>query len=122
MTAITVFVLVLRPVTAIAWVRQLGRQRLGCRGCNIGVEHRRGSRRPDTVYVNLLQEQIIPNFEKVQKWRVAPNDGAHVLDALVQPPKDVEDENPYVVASDLTDLPFSLVLCLFGLIAYVFPL
>jgi hypothetical protein len=26
--------------------------------------------------------------------RVAPNDGAHVLEVLVQPPKDVEDEDP----------------------------
>jgi hypothetical protein len=26
--------------------------------------------------------------------RVASNDGAHVLEALVQPPKDVEDEDP----------------------------
>jgi hypothetical protein len=43
--------------------------------------------------VKLLREQIIPNVEEVQKWRVAPNDGAHVLEALVQPPKDVEDED-----------------------------
>jgi cytoskeletal protein CcmA (bactofilin family) len=33
--------------------------------------------------VKLLQEQIIPNFEEVQKTRVAPNDGAHMLEALV---------------------------------------
>jgi hypothetical protein len=46
--------------------------------------------------VKLLQEQVIPNFEDVQKWRVAPNDGAHVLEALVQPLKDVEDEDPVV--------------------------
>jgi hypothetical protein len=44
----------------------------------------------------LLLEQIIPNFEEVRKWRVAPNDGAHVLEALVQPPKNVEDEDPIV--------------------------
>jgi hypothetical protein len=43
--------------------------------------------------MKLLQEQIIPNFEEVQEWRVAPNDGAHVLEALVQPPKYVEDED-----------------------------
>jgi hypothetical protein len=35
----------------------------------------------------------MPNFEEVQKWRVAPNDGAHVLEALVQPSKDVEDKD-----------------------------
>jgi hypothetical protein len=46
--------------------------------------------------VKLFQEQIILNFEKVQKWRVSLNDGAHVLEALVQPPNDVEDENPIV--------------------------
>jgi hypothetical protein len=70
------------------------RRRLGRRGRNVGIERRRGSRRPDTVHVNLLQQQIIPNFEEVQKWRVALNDGAHMLEALVQPPKDVEDEDP----------------------------
>jgi hypothetical protein len=43
--------------------------------------------------VKLLQEQIILNFGKVQKRRVASNVGAHVLKALVQPPKDVEDED-----------------------------
>jgi hypothetical protein len=43
--------------------------------------------------VNLLHEQIIPNFKKVWKWRVAPKDGAHMLKALVQPMKDVEDED-----------------------------
>jgi hypothetical protein len=46
--------------------------------------------------VKLLQEQIIPNFEEVREWRVAPNDGDNVLEALVQPPKDVEDEDPVV--------------------------
>jgi hypothetical protein len=81
-------------VAAIGRVRRRRRRRLGCRGRNIGVERRRGSRRPDTVHVNLFQELIFPNFEKVQKWRVALNDGAHVLEALVQPLKDVEDEDP----------------------------
>jgi hypothetical protein len=46
--------------------------------------------------VKLLQEQIIPNFEEVWKWWVEPNDGAHVLKTLVQPLKDVEDEDPVV--------------------------
>jgi hypothetical protein len=72
------------------------RRWLGRRGCNVGVERRRGSRRSGTVHVKLLQEQIIPNFEEVQKRRVAPNDGAHVLEALVQAPKDVENEDPVV--------------------------
>jgi hypothetical protein len=44
--------------------------------------------------VKLLQEQIILNLDDVRKWRVAPNDGAHVLEALLQPLKDVEDEDP----------------------------
>jgi hypothetical protein len=48
--------------------RWCGRQWLGHRGRSVGVEHR-------------------------QKWRVASNDGAHVLEVLVQPPKDVEDED-----------------------------
>jgi hypothetical protein len=96
MTAIAVFVVVLGPVATGAAVAVIGRARwrLDRRGCNVGVEHRWGSRRPGTVHVNLFQEQIIPNFEEVQKWRVAPNDVAHMLEALVQPPKDVEDEDP----------------------------
>jgi hypothetical protein len=46
--------------------------------------------------VKLLQKQIILNFEEVWKRRVALNDGADVLEALVQPPKDVEDEDPVI--------------------------
>jgi hypothetical protein len=91
------FVVVLSPVAsgaAIGWVRRCGRRWLGRRGRNIGVERHRGSRRPDTVHVKLLQEQIILNLDDVRKWRVAPNDGAHVLEALLQPLKDVEDEDP----------------------------
>jgi hypothetical protein len=74
MTAIMVFVVVLGPVAtctavaAIGRVRHRGRWRLGHWGRNVGVERRRGSRRPGTVHVNLLQEQIILNFEEVQKW------------------------------------------------------
>jgi hypothetical protein len=44
--------------------------------------------------VDLLQYQVVPNFEKVREWRVALNNGAHMLEALVQPPKNVEDEDP----------------------------
>jgi hypothetical protein len=101
-TAIAVFIVILGPVAtsatvaAMGWARWCGRRWLDRRGRNVGVECRQGSRRSDTVHVKLLQEQIIPNFEKVQKRRVAPNDGAHVLKALVQPPKDVEDENPII--------------------------
>jgi hypothetical protein len=99
-TAIAVFVVVLGPlatgvaVVIIGRARRRGRRWLGRQGCNIGVERRRGSRRPGTVHVKLLQEQIILNLEEVQKWRVAPNDGAHMLEALVQPLKDVKDEDP----------------------------
>jgi hypothetical protein len=96
-TAIAVFVVVLGPVAtgaAIGRVRRCGIRRLGRQGRNVGVERRRGSRRSGTVHLKLLQEQIIPNLEKVRKWRVAPNDGAHVFEALVQPLKDVEDEDP----------------------------
>jgi hypothetical protein len=97
-----VFVVILGPVVtgaaiaAMVQARQRGRRRLGRRGCNVGVERRRGSWRPGTVHVKLLQEQIILNFEKVQKWRVVLNDRAHVLEALVQFLKDVEDEDPVV--------------------------
>jgi hypothetical protein len=99
-TAIVVCVIVLGlivigvAVFAIGWTRRCGRWWLVHRGCNVGVERRRGRQRPNTVHVNLLQEQIILNFEKVWKWWVAPNDGAHMLEALVQHPKDVEDEDP----------------------------
>jgi hypothetical protein len=60
-TVIMVFVVVLVliatsvMVSTIGCTRQLGRWWLGCRGCSVGVEHRRGSRRPGTVHVNLLQ-------------------------------------------------------------------
>jgi hypothetical protein len=101
-TAIAVFVVILGPVAtgaavaAMGWARRCGRWRLGHWGCSVGVEHYRGSRRTGTVQVTLLQEQIILNFKEVQEWRVALNDGAHVLKALVQPPKDVEDEDPVI--------------------------
>jgi hypothetical protein len=70
-TAIVVFVVILGPVATGATVAIMGRVRrrgrwwLGRRGHNVGVERRRGSRRPDIVHVKLLQEQIIPNFEEV---------------------------------------------------------
>jgi hypothetical protein len=70
-TAIAVFVVGLGPVATGAAVATMGQARrrggrwLSRRGCNVDVEHRQGSRRPGTVYVNLLQEHIIPNFEEV---------------------------------------------------------
>jgi hypothetical protein len=60
-TAIVVFVVVLvlvatgAAVSAIGRARRRGRRWLGRRGYRVGVERRRGSRRPDTIYVNLLQ-------------------------------------------------------------------
>jgi hypothetical protein len=57
-TTIADFVVVLGSVAAVAAIgraRRRGRRWLGCRGCNVGVERRRGSRRPGTVHVNLLQ-------------------------------------------------------------------
>jgi hypothetical protein len=72
-TAIAIFVVILGPVATGAAVATIGRARwrgrrwLGRRGCNIGVERRRGSRRSGTVHVKLLQERIILNFEKVWK-------------------------------------------------------
>jgi hypothetical protein len=62
MTAIAVFVVVLDPVATGATVavigraRRCGRRQLGRRGLNVGVERCRGSPRPGTVHVNLLQE------------------------------------------------------------------
>jgi hypothetical protein len=97
-TAIVAFVVILETIATGAAVAAMGRARrrgrrwLGRRGRNVGVEYW-GSRRPDTVHVELLQEQIILNLEEIQKWRVAPNDGAHMLEALVQPLKDVENED-----------------------------
>jgi hypothetical protein len=101
-TAIVVFVVILGPVAtgatvaAMGWARWRERRGLGLQGCNVGVERCRGNQRPGIVHLKLLQEQIIMNFEEVRKWQVALNDGAHVLEALVQPPKDVEDEDPVV--------------------------
>jgi hypothetical protein len=60
-TTIAIFVVVLVPVATGAavstngWARRLRRRWLGRRGCNVGVKHRRGSRRPDAVHVNLLR-------------------------------------------------------------------
>jgi hypothetical protein len=60
-TAIAVFIVVLVPVatsaavSAIGWTRRRERRWLGRRGRSVDVEHRRGSRRPGTVHVNLLQ-------------------------------------------------------------------
>jgi hypothetical protein len=59
--AIAVFVIVLISVATgvavftIGWERRRGRWWLGRRGRSLGVEHHRGSRRPGTVHVNLLQ-------------------------------------------------------------------
>jgi hypothetical protein len=59
-TTIAVFVVVLglvatgAAITTIRRARRHGRRWLGHRGCNVGVERRRGSRRPGTVHVKLL--------------------------------------------------------------------
>jgi hypothetical protein len=81
-------------VAASGWARRCGGRWLGCRGHSVGVEHRWGSRMTCTIHVDLLQYQVVLNFEKVRERRVAPNNGAHVLEALVQPSKNVEDEDP----------------------------
>jgi hypothetical protein len=101
-TAIAVFVVILGSVATGAIIATMGRARrrgrwwLGRRGHNVGVERRRGSRKPDTVHVKLLQEQIVLNFEEVRKWQVTPNNRAHVLEVLVQPPKNIEDDDPVI--------------------------
>jgi hypothetical protein len=72
-TAVAVFVVILgsvatsATVVAMGRVSRRGRWWLGRWGRNVGVERRWGSRRSSTVHVKLLQEQIIPNFEEVQK-------------------------------------------------------
>jgi hypothetical protein len=59
-TAIAVFVVILGPVVTGAAIATMGRARqrgrwwLGHRGCNVGVECRRGSRRSGTIHVKLL--------------------------------------------------------------------
>jgi hypothetical protein len=59
-TAIAVFIVILGlvatgvAVAAMGWARRRGRRWLGRRGCNVGVERRRGSQRPGTVHVKLL--------------------------------------------------------------------
>jgi hypothetical protein len=70
MTVIAVFVVILGWVVTGTAIAASGRAiwRLGRWGHNVGVERHRGNRRPGTVHVNLLQEQIISNFKKVQKW------------------------------------------------------
>jgi hypothetical protein len=61
-TSIAVFVVILGPVAtgvavvAMGWARRCGRRWIGHWGRNVGVEHHRGSQRPGTVYVKLLQE------------------------------------------------------------------
>jgi hypothetical protein len=71
-TAIVAFVVILETIATGAAVAAMGRARrrgrrwLGHRGRNVGVEYW-GSRRPDTVHVELLQEQIILNLEEIQK-------------------------------------------------------
>jgi hypothetical protein len=61
MTAVAVLVVVLVPVDTVAavatagWARRRGGWWPGCRGRNIGVEHRWGSRRTCTIHVDLLQ-------------------------------------------------------------------
>jgi hypothetical protein len=85
MIAIVIIVVVLVPVATVAAIaatgraRQHGGRRPECRGRNVGVERHRGSQRTCTIHV---------------ERRVAPDNGAHVLKALVQPPKNVEDEDP----------------------------
>jgi hypothetical protein len=60
-TAIAVFVVILGPIATDAAVAAMGRARwherrwLGRRGCNVGVERHRGSRRSGTIHVKLLQ-------------------------------------------------------------------
>jgi hypothetical protein len=60
-TAVAVLVIVLVPVATDAVVSTIGRARrhgrrwLSRRGRSVGVECRRGSQRPGTVHVNLLQ-------------------------------------------------------------------
>jgi hypothetical protein len=46
--------------------------------------------------VELLQDQVIPNLQEGQEWRVAPYDGAEVLKPRVQAAEDVEDEDSVV--------------------------
>jgi hypothetical protein len=90
MTTVAVLVVVLVSVAIIADIATAGRVRRrggwwpSCRGHSVGVERRWDSRRSCTIHVDR------PELSR----RVAPNNGAHVLEALVQPLKNVEDEDP----------------------------
>jgi hypothetical protein len=58
MTAIVVLVVVLVPMATVAtagWARRRGGWWPGCRGHNVGVERRWGSRSIYTIHVDLLQ-------------------------------------------------------------------
>jgi hypothetical protein len=61
MTTVAVLVVVLVSVATVAvvaiagWARRRGGWWPGCRGRNVGVERRWGSRRACTIHVNLLQ-------------------------------------------------------------------
>jgi hypothetical protein len=46
--------------------------------------------------VDLLQKEVIANFEKIRERRGVPDDGPEVLEVLVEAMKDVEDEDPVI--------------------------
>jgi hypothetical protein len=74
-TAIATVVVLVLVVVAVGQSRRRGRLQLRSRRRSAGVEHRRSSRRPSGVQVDLFQKEIIVNLKKVQERRGVSDDG-----------------------------------------------
>jgi hypothetical protein len=99
-TAVAAMPAVVVLVSIVVAVARRARRRRGRRLWSgrhaVEVERCRSSNWTGGVQVDLLQEEIIPNFEEVRERRVASDDGSDMLEALIESSKDVEDEDPVV--------------------------
>jgi hypothetical protein len=95
-TAIATIVVLILDVVVVGWTGWRGNLFLGSRRRSAGVEHRRSSRWSDGVQVNLLQQEVIPNFKEFWERRGMLDDGHKVFEALVEATEDVEDEDSVV--------------------------
>jgi hypothetical protein len=94
--SISVVVILVSVVDAIGWSGRHERLLLRSLRNSAGVEHRRSSGRPHGVQVDLIQNKVIVNFNKVQQRRGASDDGPEMLEMLVEATKDVEDEDSFI--------------------------